>query len=252
MDQVVPQRRRAGIYVVCSPQPHVGSTLTARLLLDFFLSRTGAAIGFDTNHLNPALAAVFPRDVMVIDLGSTRGQIMLFDRLIIGDGIPKVVDLWHASYDRFFKQATDFGFFEELRKQNLACLILLQMDPKQRFASEALTLSSRFAGVEVILVENAFVNSRPVGRRTYSDRRSNTRSLFIPTMDPTFHRLLEEPELLVQRFARMQVPEDLHGVQAQLREVVLPIFHQFEIIEVALEVGLPGRALLPKRPPPSA
>src|SRR3712207_1618036 len=91
-------KRHTFLYLVCSPQGRVGKTLIARLLVDYFLSSERLPLAFDSNHFDPALAALFPDETNVVDLTSTRGQMELFDRLIVPDEIPKVVDLWHVSY----------------------------------------------------------------------------------------------------------------------------------------------------------
>jgi hypothetical protein len=243
-----PQKRRTDIYVVCSPHAHVGTTLTARLLLDFLLSHSGVALGFDTNPLSPSLASVFPRNVEIVDLASTRGQMALFDTLISGDKLPKVIDLWHVSYDVFFEHAGDFGFFEEARERNLKCMILLQMDPKARFANEMGKLAHRCLGADVVLVENDHVTASAVSPPLSAGM--SQRPLFVPALSSDVRRLLEEPELLIPRFASMLVPEHSRALQSQVRETLLPVFQQFQIIEAASELGLAARSLLPRRTVP--
>lgn len=247
-----PQGRQTRIHVICSPQGHVGTTLTARLLLDFFMSQSVTALGFDTNHLDPGLASIFPRDVATVDLSSTRGQMALFDSLIEDDKVTKVVDLWHVSYDHFFRQAEDIGFFQEARGRNLQCFILLQMDPKNRFAREIRTLQNRCPGAEVVLVENEELARLSEEPDSHGPASPGQRRLTIPRLDPVVRRLLTHPEILIHRFVCMLVPEELRTLQDQLRRALLPIFTQFEIIDVASELGLPVRSLLPRRPLPRA
>ncbi len=242
-----PQGRRTRIHVVCSPHAHVGTTLTARLLLDFFISRSEGAVGFDTNHLDPGLASVFPREVEIVDLASTRGQMALFDSLIEDDKIPKVVDLWHVSYNRFFEQAEEIGFFKEARDRDLKCLVLLQMDPKNRFSHELLTLPNRCPGVDVVLVENEELSGLSEEPNSHASLSLDQRRVFVPKLDPAVRHLLQHPEILMQRFVCMMVPEDLRALQDQLRQSLLPIFKQFEIFEVASQLGLPVRSLLPRK-----
>ncbi len=49
-----------------------------------------------------AAATICPAWTAAADLGDTADQMALFDRVIVDDGIAKVVDLGHASFERFF------------------------------------------------------------------------------------------------------------------------------------------------------
>ena len=224
--------------------------MTARLLTDFLINRYDSAIGFDTNHLDPHLASIFPRVVRTIDLSSTRGQMTLFDSLIEDDGVAKVVDLWHVSFERFFNQAEDIGLFEEMQSRNLKCFVLLHMDPKGRFAKELGKVRQRCPGADVILVENEWIaglHDEPGSSTTFSVDR---RRLFVPKLNPTTLSFLQQPEISVCRFVRVRVPSAVRAVQDQLGEALLPVFRQFEIIETATELGLSAGALLSRKRSP--
>ena len=239
--------QRTYVYVICSPHAHVGTTLTARLLVDFFLSQARPAHGFDTNHLDPALAGVFPSAIQVIDLATTRGQMMLFDQLIEDDKTSKVIDLWHVSYERFFKQAVEIGFFAEARARGLKCFILLLTDPKERFVLEVGLLSLHGPGADVVLVQNeGFHDSNTAAIRGHIVR-SGQRPLVIPRLDQPILQLLAQPEILICRFIGVPVPEEIRALQQRLSDLVLPVFNQFELLEVASELNLPARSLLSRQ-----
>ncbi|HXX04632.1 MAG TPA: hypothetical protein VEJ37_09880, partial [Xanthobacteraceae bacterium] len=72
----------AHIYIVASPQPRVGKTLIARLLLEFHRADRRPLVGYDLSPRAPALAERFPELVWPLDIAETRGQMQLFDRLI--------------------------------------------------------------------------------------------------------------------------------------------------------------------------
>lgn len=239
--------QRSCVYVVCSPHAHVGTTLTARLLLDFLLSQSGPAHGFDTNHLDPGLATVFPGDVQVIDLATTRGQMVLFDQLIEDDKTSKVVDLWHVSYDRFFKQAAEFGFFAEARARSLKCFFLLLMDPKERFVLELGSLSRLWPTADVILVQNEGVLGSDAAASRIDSVKFGQRPIIIPSLDRSLLQLLAQPEILICRFIGMAAPDDLKLLQDHAAGRVGPLCEQFELLEVASELGLPARSLLPRQ-----
>lgn len=212
------------------------------------MSQSQDAVGFDTNHLDPGLAAIFPREVEIVDLASTRGQMALFDRLIEDDKSSKVVDLWHVSYERFFRQAEDIGFFQEAQARAVKCDILLQTDPRRRFAHELTTLPGRCPGAAVLLVENEELAGFSADPDSQALDGLHQRRFFVPKLDPAVRHVLNCPDLLLRRFISMWVPDDLRTIQHALSRSLQPIFSQFEILALASDLGLPVRSLLPRKP----
>ena len=99
------------VNVVASPRPRVGKTLLARLLTDFHLQEGGAVAGFDLNAGKGTLAQFLPAHVNPSAIDDLKGQMALFDRLITADdGVTKIVDLGHGSFETFFTLAHQFGF----------------------------------------------------------------------------------------------------------------------------------------------
>jgi hypothetical protein len=217
------------------------------LLVDFLLSEARLGSAFDTNHLDPLLAAAFPKVVQIADLATTRGQMMLFDHLIEDDRTSKVVDLWHVSYDHFFQQAAELDFFNETLARGLKCVILLLTDLKERFVSEFASLSRRCRGADVVLVHNEGLIGGNVAAIQQRVAQLSGRYLLMLKLDQPTLQLLEQPEILVCRFMDMMVPDELQTLQKSLSNALLPVFEQFELIEVAADVGLPSRSLLPRR-----
>jgi hypothetical protein len=244
------QKERTRIHVVCSPHTHVGTTLVARLLTDFLISENDDVVAFDTNYGDPHLASVFPREVKIINLDSTRDQMSLFDSLIDDDGTAKVVDLWHASFDKFYKQASDIGFFEEARSRDLKCFVLLMMDPRERFAPELSKIRTRYPGVDVVLVENEWSSEQRRASNSTKLPRFDHRRLFVPKLNQTVRDFLQHPEILICRFVYMQVPHELQALQDQFKEPLRPIFEQFAMLETATQLGLAARSLLPRKHSP--
>ena len=81
------------VYIICSPRPLVGKTLTARLLSEFLLLKNGTVTSFDINLKEPSLLDYLPKITETADVDNTYGKMQLMDRLIIDDGVPKVIDL---------------------------------------------------------------------------------------------------------------------------------------------------------------
>ena len=91
------------VYIICSPRPLVGKTLIARLLSEFLLLKNGTVNSFDINLKEPSLLDYLPRTTETADVIDTYGKMQLMDRLIVDDGIAKVIDLGFHAFDEFFK-----------------------------------------------------------------------------------------------------------------------------------------------------
>jgi hypothetical protein len=226
------ERRRTPVYLICSPQARVGKTLTARLLLDHLLGRGEASEAFDANHREPRLAAAFPLRTAVIDLATTPGRMALFDRLIAPDGNPKVIDLWHVSYETFWKQAADLDFFEEAWEQGIDPAVLLHSDRKGRFAAEIAAFAGRWPRLRIVLAHNEGLVGPARAFRVRPETWAVPQVIVVPDLDPTIRDLLEQPDILVHRFIRAPVPEDCVALQERMRDLLAPVFHQFRIMEL--------------------
>ena len=92
--------RLAPVYIVTSPNQKVGKTLIARLLIEFFQASGRAVEGYDLQSRKPALAERFPHLVRSVDIGDTRGQMQVFDRLLTNNTTTKIVDLRSGPFDQ--------------------------------------------------------------------------------------------------------------------------------------------------------
>ena len=97
------------VYIICSPRPLVGKTLIARLLSEFLLLKNGTVNSFDINLKEPSLLDYLPRTTETADVIDTYGKMQLMDRLIVDDGIAKVIDLGFHAFDEFFKMTDIVG-----------------------------------------------------------------------------------------------------------------------------------------------
>ena len=52
----------------------------------------------------------------------------LMDRLIVNDGIAKVIDLGFHAFDEFFKMSEEIGFMKEAARRGVAPVILFVAD----------------------------------------------------------------------------------------------------------------------------
>src|ERR1700745_2531480 len=116
------------VYIICSPRPQVGKTLIARLLGEFLLLKNGRVTCFDINPKEPSLLDSLPGVTETADVINTYGKMQLMDRIIVDDGMSKVIDLGFHAFDEFFKMSEQIGFLKEAVRRNVAPIILFVAD----------------------------------------------------------------------------------------------------------------------------
>ena len=145
------------VYIVCSPRPLVGKTLLARLLAEFLLLKNGTVAGFDINLKEPSLLEYLPRVTETADLSDTYGKMQLMDRLIVDDGIAKVLDLGFHAFDEFFKMIHEIGYFKEALRRRVAPAILFIADTDRVSARSYPVLQEQIPPDALITVDNEYV-----------------------------------------------------------------------------------------------
>src|SRR3954467_10482972 len=116
------------LYIICSPRPQVGKTLLARLLSEFLLLKNGGVTAFDVNLKEPSLLDFLPGVTETADVIDTYGKMQLMDRLIVNDGVAKVIDLGFHAFDEFFKMSEEIGFMKEAARRHVAPIVLFVAD----------------------------------------------------------------------------------------------------------------------------
>src|SRR6202046_954550 len=120
--------RHTPVYIVCSPRPLVGKTLVVGLLSEFLLLKSGEVIAFDVNLKEPSLLEYLPDITETAEVDDTFGKMALMDRLIVHDGIAKVIDLGFHAFDEFFKMSEEIGFMKEAVRRGVAPIVLFVPD----------------------------------------------------------------------------------------------------------------------------
>jgi hypothetical protein len=145
------------VYIVCSPRPLVGKTLLARLLSEFLLLKDGTVSSFDINLKEPSLLEYLPRLTETADVMDTFGKMQLMDRLIVHDGVAKVVDLGFHAFDEFFKMTGEIGFLKEAARRSVAPIIMFVADTDRVSARAYPTLREQIPLNTLITVDNEYV-----------------------------------------------------------------------------------------------
>src|ERR1700742_4300811 len=145
------------VYIICSPRPLVGKTLTARLLSEFLLLKNGAVTSFDINLKEPSLLEYLPNITETADVDNTFGKMQLMDRLIVDDGVAKVIDLGFHAFDEFFKMSEEIGFIKEAARRRVAPIILFVADSDRVSARGHDTLLEQIPASALVTVDNEYI-----------------------------------------------------------------------------------------------
>jgi hypothetical protein len=229
-------RRRTFVFVACSPHSRTGVSTTARLLTDFFLSRQARVEGFDTDPHEPRYGELFPDCVQIVDATDIRGQISLFDRLLVDDGTPKIVDVWYRSFDRFFATVQDIGFVEEARGRGVEPVFIFHVDPTETALSRALAISATWSDVTMVAVHNE--GAAPLGAEAHEilARYPVSRKFVIGALETPVAKALDRPDLSLCRFLVAPPPDMSIVVRAALKAWLGPVFTQFQSFELRMEL----------------
>ena len=145
------------VYIVCSPRPQVGKTLVARLLSEFLLLKDGRVTAFDINLKEPSLLDYLPDITETADISDTYGKMELMDRVIVDDGLAKVIDLGFHAFDEFFKMSNEIGFMKEAARRNVAPIIMFMADIDRTSARGHETLRQQIPPANLITIDNEYV-----------------------------------------------------------------------------------------------
>ena len=149
--------RRTPVYIICSPRPQVGKTLIARLLCEFLLLQRGDVVGFDINLKEPSLVDFLPRIAETAEVDNTFGKMQVMDRLIVNDGLAKVVDLGFPAFDEFFTMVDEIGFYKEAARRGVAPLMLFVADSDRASQRSYAALRMRVPERMFVTIDNEFV-----------------------------------------------------------------------------------------------
>jgi hypothetical protein len=149
--------RTTPVYIICSPRPLVGKTLTARLLSEFLLLKNGTVNAFDINLKEPSLLEYLPAVTETAEVDNTFGKMQLMDRLIVNDTVAKVIDLGFHAFDEFFTMSEEIGFMKEAARRGVSPVILFVADTDRASARGYAMLEQQIPKTALITVDNEFV-----------------------------------------------------------------------------------------------
>jgi hypothetical protein len=181
---------RNSVTIVASPQTRVGKTLLARVLTEFHAEK-GPVVAFDLNTGGGTLAQFLPEYTVVSGIGDVQGQMALFDRLVTDDGVAKIVDLGHESFEHFFALAQQIDFAEEAIKRSIAPAILFLVTPDAVSVEAYTDLRRSFPRASLAPVHNDIFGQSY--RTKYQFIGNNEVVVRLPLLAPGFRKYVENP-----------------------------------------------------------
>src|SRR6202048_5005020 len=149
--------RQTPVYIVCSPRPLVGKTLVARQLTEFLLLKNGEVTAFDINLKEPTLLDYLPAVTETADIDDTFGKMALMDRLIVNDGIAKVIDLGFHAFDEFFKMSEEIGFLKEAARRGGVPIVMFVAGVARVSARGYPMLQQQIPATALVTIDNEYV-----------------------------------------------------------------------------------------------
>lgn len=145
------------VFIVCSPRPLVGKTLVARQLSEFLLLKNGDVTAFDINLKEPSLLDYLPRITETAEIADTFGKIALMDRVILNDGVAKVIDLGFHAFDEFFRMLEEIGFMKEAARRGVSPVVIFLGDNDRVSTQAHVRLLEQIPPTTLVVVDNEYV-----------------------------------------------------------------------------------------------
>jgi hypothetical protein len=225
---------RTPLVIVCSPAARVGRTLVARLLVDFFLMEARPVAGFDFVAEPPSLVDFLPDHTAQAHVADIRGQMALFDRLIVPDRIAKVVDLAPASFRQFFAVMAQIGFVEDARARGIEPVALYIAAPDAASQRAYAELQRALPDMVLVPVYNEAVGQGHRARKNYPLSRAASIPIQIPALAQHFYRYLEKTPFSFADF-RGTPPQDIPlEAYMELLRWMRRVFVEFRELELRL------------------
>ena len=238
-------QRRTPIFIVTSSRPRVGKTLVARALVEYFPAQNRPVQAFDVNPDELSLVEHLPGYTAAASLDDTRGEMALFDQLVLPDRTPKVIDLNHTLLEKFFTLYQKLDFAREAQRRGVAPMVLFIADPDERSRQGYKMLADRFPDMALVALLNEAIGQIDKYAGNFPPTRRGGPAVAIPSLSPVLRSIIEKREFSFLDYAAktMDGTTELYGW-------IRRTFVTFRELEVRLLLGeMPRLPRAPTLPP---
>jgi hypothetical protein len=190
-------------YIIASPHGRTGKTLLARLYADCTVLAGQHPQIFDTDAAEHKLAACFPGDAIVVDVDRVPDQMKLFDTLTAVTAVPRVVDVMHRIFHKFFRLMQEIGYVAEARAREIEPVIVYIPDREAASYEEGRLLREHFRDCHFVVAENALLgkpDKQVQQSEHYKALTAHDLNLYMPVLDPMFAGVIDDPRLSLSEF----------------------------------------------------
>jgi hypothetical protein len=223
---------RTPVFIVTSSRPRVGKTLIARALTEFFCVQQRPVQAFDVNPDEFKLIDYLPAHTAAASITDTRGEMALFDQLVLSDQVPKVVDLGHMLFDRFFAVMQQIDFAVEARRRAVVPMVLFVADPDDRARQGYAMLKDRFPDLALVPVLNEAVPQLKRYSANFPPVSRGGAAVTIPALTPVLRSVVDR-----QGFSFVAYAAKTTDTTAELYTWMARLFVTFRDLEVRLLLG---------------
>lgn len=225
-------QRRTPVFIITSSRPRVGKTLLARALTEYFCAQRRPVQAFDVNPDEFKLIDYLPAYTAAASINDTRGEMALFDQLVAADEVPKVVDLGHVLFDKFFSVMQQIDFGSEAQRRSVVPMVLFIADPDDRARQGYAMLADRFPGLALVPVLNEAVPQVERYRGNFPLSRRGGDAVVMPSLSPVLRSVIERREFSFLAYAA-KTADGTTELYGWIRRV----FVGFRDLEVRLLLG---------------
>jgi hypothetical protein len=226
--------RPTHVYIVASPRPRTGKTLLARALAEFYRSDGRPVGGFDLDAMDATLAGFLPQVTVRSDIADTRGQVRLFDELVLANERPKVVDVSAHAYEPFFNVMEQIGFATQSQRGWVEPVILYAANSDPQSVKGYARLRERFPGLAVTPVYNDGIAREASLRREFPPISAVALPLRIPALSPRLRAIVDTRPFSFTDFRRRPQPSMSDLLAGELNSWLKRVYLQFREMELRL------------------
>lgn len=225
------------VFIVCSPRPHTGKTLVARLLAEYCYSEQRSPSCFDLDPINPTLSGYLPSDTTRSSLTDTRGQVALFDKLVADDERPKIIDLSPLALEKFFTVAYDIGFAQGARDRGVSTVVMYIADEVPITLTTYNILREKLPAMTFVPVHNDGIARGAALRRLFPANPGGPTTLQIPQLSSAARQIIDQKGFSLVQFVKSPPIRVGRKLREEIETFARRLFRQLREAELALLIN---------------